>query len=245
MKSILLRTTVSIIFLFFSPIVFGQVAAVRFVVKVPQQTPAEKEVYITGSFNSWHVRDSLYRLLSTGDGFYMITLPLFDKMHYEYKYTLGDWNAVEMAANDSAIHNRILLSVNGAVVNDTVAKWKQPPRANSAVSPQMQQINAMKDSTVASLKPVLNDMLSLLKSYVQNWLSDKPSARIQRLLDRKAGKKLNHAYQQVTKLLSNVMATLTREQKAALRKVVDSPEGKNDFFNTFKGGLGKIISGEK
>jgi hypothetical protein len=245
MKSILLRTVVSIIFLFIAPIVFGQVAAVRFVVKVPQQTPAEKGVYIAGSFNGWHAGDSLYRLYRTGDGFYMITLPLFDKMHYEYKYTLGDWNTVEMAANDSAILNRVLLSVNGAVVIDTVAKWKQPPPANSAVSQQMQQINAMKDSTLASLKPVLNDMLSLLKSYVQNWLRDKPSARIQRSLDRKAGKKLNHAYQQVTKLLWNVMAILTPEQKAALRKVVDSPEGKSEFFNTFKGGLGKIISGKK
>ena len=217
----------------------------RFVVKVMQQTPAVKEVYIAGSFNSWHAGDSLYRLHRTGEGFYTITLPLFDKMHYEYKYTLDDWNTIETAANDSAIHNRVLLSVNGAVVNDTGANWKQPPPANSTVSPQMQQINSMKDSTVASLKPMLNDMLSPLKSYVQNWLSDKPSACIQRRLDRKAGKKLNHAYQQVTKLLWNVMATLTSEQKTALRKVFNSPEGKSDFLNTFKGGLGKIIDGQK
>lgn len=88
-------------------------------------------------------------------------------------------------------------------------------------------------------------MLSLLRSYVNNWLRNKPSAHIQRQLDRKAGKKLNHAYQQVTRLFWNVMATLTPDQKAALQKIIDSPAGKTDFLNVFQGGLQKVVNGQK
>jgi hypothetical protein len=222
-------------------ITFAQIAAVHVMVKVPVTTPSEKDVYIAGSFNNWHSGDSLYKLHRDGEGLFSTTLPLFNNMHYEYKYTLGNWGTVETNSSDSDIQNRIFVSSNGLNITDTIAAWKQQ-KPKTEPSTQMVRMNAMKDSTVASLKPQLIGMLDILKSYVQNLLRDKPSAHVQRKLDRKAEKKLNHAYEQVTKLLWNIMATLTPDQKEKLRAIVNGEAGNKDFLNTFQGGLQKVMN---
>jgi Glycogen recognition site of AMP-activated protein kinase len=241
MKKIALRILLSCIVVNIQQVTFAQVAAVHMKVTVPANTPAGKDVYIAGSFNNWKSGDSLYKLHRDEDGTFSITLPLFDQKHYEYKYTLGSWNSVETNAVDSNIQNRVLVSSNDLSIADRVVAWKEPG-TKSEPSAQMLRINAMKDSTVASLKPQLSGMLDILKSYVQNLLRDQPSPRIQRRLNRKAEKKLNHAYQQITQLLWNIMATLTPEQKTSLKKIVSGEEGKKDFLNTFQGGIQKVIN---
>ncbi len=220
---------------------FAQVAAVQVTVKIPDNTPAGKEVYMAGSFNNWKAGDSLYKMHRDMNGLFSITLPLFDNMHYEYKYTLGNWNTVETRSNDSDIQNRVFVSANGLRITDMIAAWKQP-RPKTAPSAQMVHINAMKDSTLASLKPQLAGMLDILKLYVQNLLLDKPRMHVQKKLNRKAENKLKNAYEQVTQLLWDVMGTLTPEQKANLRKIINGPEAKKDFLNTFQGGLQQVVN---
>jgi len=243
MKGMILRCIMPIIFTGIAQMVVAQVAAVKMVVKVPYDTSTGMRVYIAGSFNSWKPGDSLFQLHRNDNGLYSITLPLFNNVHYEYKYTRGNWSNVETNADDSAIHNRMFVSKDGLLIADTVVAWKK--EIKSEPSPQQAYINAMKDSTIAALKPQLSEMQNLLKSYVQNWLSDKPSDGVQKKLNEEAEKKLNSIYEQIVQLLGNVMATLTSEQKAELKKILDAPQDKNDFINTLGNGIQKVTSSSK
>ena len=243
MKGMILRCIMAITFAGITQIVVAQVAAVKMVVKVPYDTSTGMRVYIAGSFNSWKPGDSLFQLHRNDNGLYSITLPLFNNVHYEYKYTRGNWSNVETNADDSAIHNRMFVSKDGLLIADTVVAWKK--EIKSEPSPQQAHINAMKDSTVAALKPQLNELLDLLKSHVQNWLSDKPSADVQKTLNEEAEKKLNDVFEQIVGLLGNVIATLTPEQKAELKKLIEAPQDKNDFINTLGNGIQKVTSSLK
>jgi hypothetical protein len=243
MKGIIMRCIVPMILIGIAQTVIAQVAAVKMVVKVPYDTATGMSVYIAGSFNNWKAGDSLFQLHAGDNGLYAITLPLFSNKHYEYKYTRGNWSNAEVGTNDSDIHNRMFVSSDDLVITDTVAAWKK--EIKSEPSPQQAHINAIKDSTVAALKPQLNELLDLLKSHVQNWLSDKPSADVQKTLNEEAEKKLNDVFEQIVGLLGNVIATLTPEQKAELKKLIDAPEDKNDFINTLGNGIQKVTSSLK
>jgi|KBSSwiStaDraftv2_1062776.scaffolds.fasta_scaffold379173_1 hypothetical protein len=232
-----------IIFISTAQMAVAQIAAVKVIVNVPYDTATGKHVYVAGSFNGWKAGDSLYQLKRGDDGVYSITLPLFNDKHYEYKYTRGNWSSVEINCHDSDIHNRAFVSANGLVVTDTVAAWKKETKAEP--SPQMARINAMKDSTISALQPQLNEMVNLLKSYVQNWLSDNPSDRVQKKLNKEAEKNINHIFEQIVQLLGNVMATLSPGQKAELKKLISTPQEKNDFINILGNGLQKVTSNSK
>lgn len=227
--------------------VSAQVAAVRLTVNIPNINSSDKGVFISGSFNHWQAGDSLYRMNKIDENTYSITLPVFDGHQYQYKYTLGSWDRVEVASNDSDIHNRFFLSSNGKAVTDTVIKWRQPKsQATNATNPQMQQIMAMKDSAVARLQPGLNNMLQLLQSYVQNLVKETPSEKIHRRLDKKAMKNIGTAYKEVTKLLWNIFATLSPEQKQKIAAAINQPAGSNNnFLNVFFGALNNALSENK
>jgi len=96
MKGMILRCIMPIIFTGIAQMVVAQVAAVKMVVKVPYDTSTGMRVYIAGSFNSWKPGDSLFQLHRNDNGLYSITLPLFNNVHYEYKYTRGNWSNVEV-----------------------------------------------------------------------------------------------------------------------------------------------------
>ena len=222
----------------------AQVAAVRVNVYVPAIDKADANVYISGNFNYWHSGDSVYRMHNTGQQQYSITLPLFAGRHYEYKYTLGSWERVETASNDSNISNRSFTSADGAVINDTVAKWK-PTQADKKMTSQQQQLKSMKDSAIAGLKPVLADMQNLLQQYAQNLLREKPKLHVQKRLDRKMKKQLGKLYGHISQLLQDAMATLTPQQKQAISQLLQHPQKKDDFINNFQGAFNSVISNNK
>jgi len=93
------------------------------------------------------------------------------------------------------------------------------------------------------LQPELDYMLGLLKSYVENFLTDKPSKKIHRRLDKKAAKKLGYAYREITGLLWSAMATFSPEQKKSIRKQLEQPVN-NDFLNTFLSAFNKELEGK-
>ncbi|MBL7738739.1 MAG: hypothetical protein JNK14_05930 [Chitinophagaceae bacterium] len=220
----------------------AQTAAVNITVHVPAGS-YEKGVYIAGSFNGWQAGDSLYRMMRINETVYTITLPLFDNKTYRYKYTLGNWDKVEIALNDSNVQNRHFMSLNGKSITDTVAKWKQPTKTEKPViSPQMQRINAMKDSTAARLQAELTGMLDLLKPYIRNLLQEYPSERINKRINKKAKKKIGKAYDQVAGLFWNVFTSLQPEQKQAIRKALEGPAAGKDFINTFFNAFNETLS---
>jgi hypothetical protein len=79
----------------------SQVSSVQLMVHVP--AVQNKNVYVSGSFNNWKAGDSLYKMKRVDANTYSITLPVFKDVHYQYKYTLGEWSNVEIALNDSNI----------------------------------------------------------------------------------------------------------------------------------------------
>jgi hypothetical protein len=166
-----------------------------------------------------------------GKEIYTITLPLFEGRDYQYKYTRGNWDKVEIASNDSEIANRRFFSLNGKNISDTVVKWKNPKvEEKKMVSPQMQKINAMKDSTLAKLKPELDSMLGLLKLYVENLLQENPSKNEFHRMNKQAMDKIGKIYDGIADLFWNVFASLTPEQKKMILKAVKEP-GNKDIIN--------------
>lgn len=211
----------------------SQVTAIQLTVKVPLPDTGTNPLYIAGSFNYWHAGDSLYRMKKVSEGQYNIILPVFEGVNYTYKYTRGSWDKVELAANDSNISNRHFYSSGQLDILDTVQKWKQPVSRTVVQNPRLEKINAMKDSVLKKLQPELTKMQDLLKLYVQNMLQERPSERLHRQLDKKAMKKVHYAFTEITGLLFNAMALLTREEKDAMQKKIKDPAGKDDFLNTF------------
>ena len=212
-------------------VVSGQVAAVHFTVHIPADTKVNKGVYLAGSFNSWHAGDSLYQMKETANHIYAITIPVFDGVQYYYKYTMGSWEKVEIAGNDSDITNRGFVSFNKKEIRDTVIRWRQPKTAADS-SEQLKRMVAMKDSLVMKIKPELEEMQVLLKSYVQNMLQENPDKNKHQQLDDQAIRKIGDIYRQITRLFWNICASLSPEQKQQVLKAINQPSDK-DFLNTF------------
>jgi hypothetical protein len=240
MKSSFLKTLSCAFACIISTIVSAQVAAVKFIVHVPEPMKASEGVYIAGSFNYWHVKDSLYQLKEITKEEYSITVPVFETGQYQYKYTLGDWTKVEVTANDSDISNRRFTAVNGKIIKDTVLKWKQQVAISKDSSQQLKKIAAMKDSLVLKLKPEMNEMLELFKQYVQNMLNEKPDKGIHEKLDENAVQKIKFVYTEITNLLWNVCLTLSAEQKQEILKKLEHPAN-GDFFNSFFGAVNTAV----
>jgi hypothetical protein len=212
-------------------IISGQVAAVKFTVHIPGETKVSKGVYLAGSFNCWHAADSLFRMHETGNSWYTITIPVFDGMQYDYKYTLGSWEKVEVSGNDSDITNRRFISFNKKDITDTVIRWKQP-KTKADSSEQLRRMVAMKDSLMAKIKPELEGMQELLKSYVQNMLQGKPDKYKHQQLDDQAIQKIANIYRQITQLFWNMCASLSPEQKQQVLKATNQSPN-NDYLNSF------------
>lgn len=212
-------------------IINAQTGSVTLILNFPLPDTNSKGVYVAGSFNYWHVKDSMYRMIKEKDGVYNITLPLFSNHQYEYKYTLGSWDNVEIALNDSNIKNRKFYSTNQLVINDTVVKWKYVLKKESKPSPQMEKFNAMKDSVLGNLEKDLEGMKELFKPFIENLLQDKPNVAVNKRINKKAIRKIGGAYEKISQLFWDVFAMLTPEQKRKIGEAINNPAAKDDIIN--------------
>ncbi len=217
----------------------AQVAGVKFIVHTPN-IQGDTGVYITGSFNYWREKDSLYRMNKIDNNVYAITIPVFESKQYEYKYTLGTWDRVEVALNDSDISNRKFISSGGQSITDTVVKWRRPKTATADSSEQLKRIVAMKDSLMTKMKPEIEAMLGLLKLYAQNMLREKPDPAEHSRLDEKAIQKIGNIYKGITQLLWDICASLSPDQKQQVSKAISQPD-KGDFLNSFLGAVNNAV----
>ncbi|WP_339223718.1 carbohydrate binding domain-containing protein [Paenibacillus sp. FSL H8-0332] len=102
-----------------------QADSVTFRVSVPASTPANAQVYLTGSFNSWNAADAAYLLTRGSDGVYSVTLNLPAGSAVTYKLTRGSWGTVETTSSGAEIANRTLTPAGGAqTVTISVQRWK-------------------------------------------------------------------------------------------------------------------------
>jgi hypothetical protein len=220
----------------------GQVSSVRLTVRVPELAE-NKNVFVAGSFNNWKAGDSLYKMKKLDATTYAILLPVFKKANYQYKYTLGNWNEVEIASNDSNISNRQFFCTNRKKkVTDTVMKWATPkPVVKTNVSPQMARFNAMRDSVLNGLQPKLAEMVLLLKEYTINLLQENPSMEKDNRITSDVVKHFADVYSRINGLFHKIFESLTPDQKQKILKTLATPGADKDFINTLGSAVNDAI----
>ena len=104
-------------------------SAYQFSIKsVPENTPHDASLYISGNFNNWNSGSDMYKLKAQFDGTYRVTI-YTDLDKIEYKFTRGNWNSVEGSESGKARPNRIINRAakadNNAVLIDVEIKtWE-------------------------------------------------------------------------------------------------------------------------
>lgn len=218
--------------------IFSQVTGVKLIVKTPMVDTGSSGVFVAGNFNGWRAGDTLFKMTKMEEGVYSIVLPVMVGKAYEYKYTAGNWDRVELASEDSAISNRRFIALENLEINDRVVFWKRVvPRETPA--PRAAEINARIDSLKSGLQSKMGDVASVLKKYMVNMLSDQPSKALHRKLDRRASKKVGELYMKLTGLVWDVMTKLPPEERKKLREFLQNPDAQKDFMTAF----GKVMDG--
>lgn len=77
------------------------------ITSIPENTPHDASLYISGNFNNWNSGSDMYKLKRQFDGTYRVTI-YSDLERLEYKFTRGNWNAVEGSESGKARPNRII-----------------------------------------------------------------------------------------------------------------------------------------
>ncbi|MBN2105369.1 MBL fold metallo-hydrolase [bacterium] len=116
---------------------FGNIVTLTLHVVVPDETPPDETIYISGNFNQWdpgffqsgvnETENDLF-MIQKGQKRWEITLLFHVDEHLEYKYTRGSWDTVEKGAGGEELPNRILTvpATNGTHM-DTVSRWRDNP----------------------------------------------------------------------------------------------------------------------
>lgn len=89
---------------------------------VPENTPANAPIYITGQFNYWDPGDGRYLLKRNKDGEYMVKLPRgFGTM--EYRFTRGNWESEEGDICGQKVTPRQVELNYADTVRHTIRSW--------------------------------------------------------------------------------------------------------------------------
>lgn len=86
------------------------------VTSLPENTPYQTDVFISGSFNNWQDHDSEYKLTPLTNGTYGIRIPKNEKDTLWFKFHRGSWQSVECRANGRTQQNHIAAWQKGEVV---------------------------------------------------------------------------------------------------------------------------------
>ena len=102
-----------------------------------------RAVYISGNFNNWKTQDENFRMHKKEQGKYEFTFPkdFYFEGEMLYKFTKGDWSAVEISENESRTENRVNIKKTG-IIQEFVPKWRKHwlPFKNSFI-PKIQLIS--------------------------------------------------------------------------------------------------------
>mgnify|MGYP003042454208 CR=1 FL=1 len=91
--------------------------------KVPANTKAE-QLFIAGNFNEWQPADENAALTKGSDGKYTKVFDDVQAGEYEFKFTMGSMETVEVAADGKELANRVLTLRSDTTIHLTVARWK-------------------------------------------------------------------------------------------------------------------------
>lgn len=97
---------------------------VTFNVRVPEGTPVDQPIYLSGSMPPYPWDAAGPPLTRKPDGTYTTTLEMLTGLTHEFKVTRGTWSTVECSADDSDIPNRTFTAKGDDVVEAVVAAWR-------------------------------------------------------------------------------------------------------------------------
>ncbi len=102
-----------------------------FIDRLPINTPANTQLFLTGNFNDWNPRDLLYQFQLRDDGNWHLRLPfMLDTL--SFKITRGSWETVEGNERGEMITNREFISrdYTSMTIHTNVLGWEDlaPPR---------------------------------------------------------------------------------------------------------------------
>ncbi len=93
---------------------------------IPQNTPTDATLYITGNFNNWNPADQFHKLTRSADGSWRVTI-YTELPRIEYKFTRGSWQTVEGRETGKARTNRLLFrdsDTNPKGVETEIVGWE-------------------------------------------------------------------------------------------------------------------------
>jgi hypothetical protein len=90
---------------------------------LPNITPEDAKIYITGSFNNWRPGDRDYIFKKDAGGKYYVEVPR-NELWLNFKFTRGDWGSVECKPNKDDIGNRHYNYCDVTQIHITVEAWK-------------------------------------------------------------------------------------------------------------------------
>jgi predicted alpha/beta superfamily hydrolase len=97
---------------------------VKFVVKVPEGTPPDQPVYLSGSMSQFPWDAAGTPLTKQTDGTYSTTIDVMTGLSHEFKVTRGTWGTVECKADDTDRDNRPFIAKGGDTIEAVVEAWR-------------------------------------------------------------------------------------------------------------------------
>lgn len=94
--------------------------------KLPENTPHDAQLFITGNFNEWEAGNPLYKLYKNVDGTYRTTIHT-ERDPVEYKFTRGNWKSIEGRESGKARPNRVIYrdsKINHMSVDVEIDGWE-------------------------------------------------------------------------------------------------------------------------
>jgi predicted alpha/beta superfamily hydrolase len=94
--------------------------------EVRTEVDDERPVFVSGSFCNWNPRSSEHQMIKVGEGRYELKIKKADSHDkpFEYKYTKGGWDQVELDVFGNTSKNRTLTPVF-KTVDDFVPLWRK------------------------------------------------------------------------------------------------------------------------
>jgi hypothetical protein len=90
--------------------------------KIPEETPDNAQIFLTGSFNGWYPKDNKYRFQKNDKGKFQHTLPRKNDI-VEFKITRGDWTKEEVDILGYKMNNRRFEFGSADTIHLTIAGW--------------------------------------------------------------------------------------------------------------------------
>ena len=93
---------------------------------LPENTPHDAQIYVSGNFNNWNPAESTFRLKKQLDG--TLRLVIYTQLpKLEYKFTRGSWESVEGRTSGKARPNRIFFqnnSMSNKIADIEILSWE-------------------------------------------------------------------------------------------------------------------------